>query len=128
MQRTNHTMSTIVHSQKQTPNNQIITNFESYVFGGLILNSHGQLKTSNDLIVVRTRLVTDKKQVADGETIPLSEDPRETDVNDLANYAFISPVDDTYPVERRDHSATLMRNNTMLLIYGGRNDNASTQE
>ena len=28
------------------------------------------------------------------------------------------------PIPRRDHSASLMKNETLLLIYGGRNDNA----
>ena len=55
MKRTNHTLVTIAASQTKTSNGMIITDFVSYVFGGLVPNQFGQLTARNDLIRIKTR-------------------------------------------------------------------------
>lgn len=47
-----------------------ITKFTSYIFGGLIKNQHGQLQTSNDLVVVHSKRFT---HCDDGDEYVLEE-------------------------------------------------------
>ena len=58
MKRTNHTLVTISTSHTKTTNGVIITEFVSYVFGGLVPNQFGQLTVRNDLIRIKTRQIT----------------------------------------------------------------------
>lgn len=46
-------------------NGAIVTEFISYVFGGLIQNQFDQFSTSNDLIIIKTKRITEIKSVND---------------------------------------------------------------
>jgi hypothetical protein len=46
------------------------------------------------------------------------------DGQDEATYKEVKPADDILPIARRDHSVALIRNNSQLLVFGGRSDNS----
>ena len=125
--RSNHTMCTVVSKKKTTSNGVTVTDFTSYIFGGLVPNVYNQLVCTNDLIIVKSRQVTDKEK---GFVAHEGSDYTTTEGVDEASYQFVYPKkpSDIVPLERRDHSAALMQSNSLLLIYGGRNDNTQSSQ
>ena len=76
---------------------------------------------SNDLVKIRTRQFS--QQVEKDQF-----DIGTTDGIDKAYYERIQVGGVVLPLPRRDHSSCLMKNGTLLLVYGGRNDNDESGE
>ena len=108
----------------------MITEFTSYLFGGLVNNKYGQKQTTNDLIVVKTKKLLSFMEEEKQNSIPVSSEKVNEDTFDnnwVEEYTVkrIIPKDGRLPLPRRDHSAVLIKNNKYIVIFGGKNDNIS---
>lgn len=76
-------MCTYVSASKNTSNGHVVTDFISFVFGGLVPNVYNQLVCSNDLIMIKSRQITEKSN----NFVPQEgQDITTTDGVDEANY------------------------------------------
>ena len=100
----------------------VVTDFESLVFGGLVPDAYGQLTTTNDLLLIKTRAVTGRLK---GNEVDSEMALTTLEGLDVASYRVVKPADARYPLARRDHSVTLIKKNTQMLVFGGRNDSSA---
>ena len=96
--------------------------YKSYVFGGLIQESDGRFRPTNDLIEVSTKSVVLDKTQTDAEN-PIKPSFAYTQA-DEAHVKLIRDHGGIKPLPRREHQALLITNNRYMLIYGGKCDNA----
>lgn len=80
-------------------------------------NKYGQLMTSNDLIILKTK----KTMPAPDSDQNEKEESRKTET---ASYKRLVPKDGRTPIPRRDHSACFIKDGAYFVVFGGKNDNA----
>ena len=57
LERCCHTVCTVKSGQKRMENGTLLVQFTSYIFGGLVKNQFGQLETSNEILVLKTKRI-----------------------------------------------------------------------
>lgn len=117
VKRSHHSMCTKVASQSRVVIGGTDYQFVSYLFGGFVHNKYNQLKTSNDLIVVKYHRI-----MYDNSSQP-KNGVAHYDGNEEAVYKTVT-AKGRLPLPRRDHSACLIKDGQYLVVYGGKNDNA----
>ena len=95
--------------------------YVSYIFGGIIQEPDGRLSPTNDLIQVTSKRVLPDASWYVAHPIRPSESKTGEDIiaiNLIEDQAGVRPL------PRRDHTAILIKNNELMLVYAGKNDNA----
>lgn len=122
LRRSHHSVVTIRGGSEKLKSGFKIDFYHSFVFGGLIEEGDGRLSPTNDLIEVVTRKVVRDPTHPEGD---LATKPNNFYTQaDEAVVTMVRERGGIKPLPRRDHSALLIRGNTYMLIYGGKNDSA----
>ena len=122
LRRSHHTVCTVKLHTEKLKNGYKMDHYKSYVFGGLIQESDGRFRPTNDLIEVSTKSVVLDKTQTDAEN-PIKPSFAYTQA-DEAHVKLIRDHGGIKPLPRREHQALLITNNRYMLIYGGKCDNA----